>query len=279
MGVVTFLSAKGSPGVTTTALLATALWPRPALLLEADPAGGDVAARVLAADGGLLDTSRGLLPLLTAARRGLDAASVVEQAQPVAGGSRVVLGLSGPEQAAAAGRGWAALAAAVAELSGPSAADGDLRSTDVLVDAGRVGAAPVHLDLLRASDCVVLLVRADVAAVLHARDRLRLLGGALRRRDGLLPRTGVVVVGDPGRRAGEAASAVEALRAVGPWVDDLGRLPHDPAGAGVFAGAPVSRPERTALVRAGRTVVDDLVAGLPVAPPAAAAATDQESAA
>ncbi len=74
MGVVTFLSAKGSPGVTTTALLAAALWPRPALLLEADPAGGDVAARVPAADGGLLDTSRGLLPLLTAARRGLDAA-------------------------------------------------------------------------------------------------------------------------------------------------------------------------------------------------------------
>ncbi len=186
----------------------------------------------------------------------------MEQSQPVAGGSRVVLGLTGPEQAAAAGRGWAALAAAVGDLDG-STTDGDVLSADVLVDAGRVGAAPVHLDLLRASDCVVLLVRADAAAVLHARDRLRHLGNALRRRDGLLPRTGVVVVGDPGRRPADAGSAVEVLRAVGPWVEDLGRLPHDPAGAGVFAGAPVSRPERTALVRAGRTLVGGLAAALP----------------
>lgn len=271
MGVVTFLSAKGSPGVTTTALLAAALWPRPAVLLEADPAGGDLAARLPAADGGLLDTSRGVLPLLTAARRGLDAAAVLAQTQPVVGGSRVVLGLSGPEQAAAAGAGWAALAAAVGELAEPAATI----ATDVLVDAGRVGAAPVHLDLLRASDCVVLLVRPDTAAVLHARDRLRLLGSALRRRDGLLPRTGVVVVGDPGRRPRDAASAVEVLRAVGPWVDDLGRLPHDPTGAGVFAGTPVSRPERTALVRAGRALVDDLATALPPA----GASTRQEDAA
>ncbi|MEZ0492841.1 hypothetical protein AB2L28_11405 [Kineococcus sp. TBRC 1896] len=258
MGVVTFLSAKGSPGVTTTALLAAALWPRPALLLEADPAGGDVAARVSAPGGGLPDTSRGLLPLLSAARRGLDTAAVLDQAQPVAGGSRVVLGLTGPEQASAAGRGWTALAAAVGGFCGGSAPG----ASDVLVDAGRVGAAPVHLDLLRTSDLVVLLVRADAAAVLHARDRLRLLGTALRRPDGPAPRTGVVVVGGPGRSARDEACTLDVLRAAGTRVQDLGRLPHDPAGAGVFAGAPVARPERTALVRAGRTLVARLAADL-----------------
>ncbi|WP_370441345.1 hypothetical protein [Kineococcus halophytocola] len=251
---MTFLSAKGSPGVTTTALLAAALWPRPALLLEADPAGGDVAARLSAADGAPLDTGRGLLPLLTAARRGLDAAAVLDQAQPVAGGSRVVLGLTGPQQAAAGGRGWAALTAAVEDLGAGPGQEG----TDVLLDAGRVGAAPVHLDLLRASDRVVLLVRADAAAVLHARDRLRLLGTALRRRDGLLPRTGVVVVGDGAGRGRDAAGAVEVLRAAQPWVEDLGRLPHDRTGAAVFTGTPVARPERTALVRAGRVLVTAL---------------------
>ncbi|WP_432564540.1 hypothetical protein [Kineococcus sp. SYSU DK003] len=252
MAIVSFLSAKGSPGVTTTALLAAALWPRPAVLLEADPAGGDVAARVPALDGGVLDPDRGLLPLLTSARRGLSAAQVLEQTQHVAGGSRVVVGLGSSEQSLAAGAGWSALAVAVRGL------DRGAEPVDVVVDAGRVGAHAVHLDLLRASDLVVLVVRAEVAAVLHARERLRALGGALRRPDGLLPRLGTVVVADLRRRARDADEAADVLTAVGAWADDFGRLPLDPAGARVFDGALASRPERTALVRAGRTLVTDL---------------------
>ncbi|MEW1959976.1 hypothetical protein [Kineococcus sp. NPDC059986] len=264
MAVVTFLSAKGSPGVTTTALLAAALWPRPALFLEADPAGGDLAARLSAPDGGVLDTGRGLLPLLSAARHGLDAAAVLDQAQPVAGGTQVVLGVGGPGQALAAGRGWAALAAAVGELGRPSGDDPDAPGPlDVLVDAGRVGAAPLHLDLLRGSDCVVVLVRAETAAVLHARDRVQLLQTALRRPDGWRPRLGVVVVGDTTRRSGDVTSAVDVLRSAVPGVEELGRLPLDPVGASVFTGGRVTRPERTALVRAGRTLVAGLVGTLP----------------
>jgi MinD-like ATPase involved in chromosome partitioning or flagellar assembly len=252
VALVSFLSAKGSPGVTTTALLSAALWPHPVLLLDADPAGGDVAARVPAPDGGVLDPDRGLLPLLTSARRGLTGAQVLEQAQVVTGGTRVVRGLTGPEQSLAAGRGWSALAAAASDLRG-----GEV-PTDVLVDAGRVGAEAVHLDLLRAADAVVLVVRADTAAVLHARERLRVLGAALRRGDGLLPRTGVVVVADLRRRDADEAAAV--LTGVGPWVEDFGRLPLDAAGARVFDGARTARPERTALVRAGRTLVPALAA-------------------
>lgn len=252
MAVVSFLSAKGSPGTTTTALLTAALWPAEVVLLDADPAGGDLAARVPAADGGVLDPGRGLLPLLTSARRGLTAAQVLAEVQVVAGGAHVVRGLATPEQAHAGAVGWTALADAVADLGrggGPDAAD-------VVVDAGRVGAAPVHLDLLRCSDVVVVVVRAETAPVLHARERLRALGGALRRPDGLLPRVGVVVVGDLRRPDADQAAAV--LTAVGPWVDDLGRLPLDPAGARVFDGARTARPERTALVRAGRGLVATL---------------------
>ena len=40
MAVVTLSSASGSPGVTTTALGLALLWPRPVLLIEADPTGG-----------------------------------------------------------------------------------------------------------------------------------------------------------------------------------------------------------------------------------------------
>ena len=40
MAVIALTSASGSPGVTTTALGLALLWPRPVLLVEADPTGG-----------------------------------------------------------------------------------------------------------------------------------------------------------------------------------------------------------------------------------------------
>src|SRR3954451_17813904 len=40
MAVVALCSASGSPGVTTTAVAMTLNWPRPVLIVEADPTGG-----------------------------------------------------------------------------------------------------------------------------------------------------------------------------------------------------------------------------------------------
>ena len=40
MAIVALVSASGSPGVTTTALGLALLWPRPVMLVEADPTGG-----------------------------------------------------------------------------------------------------------------------------------------------------------------------------------------------------------------------------------------------
>ena len=250
MAILSFLSAKGSPGATTAALLTAALWPRDVVVLDADPAGGDVAARLPGDAGGVLDAERGLLPLLTSARRGLQPQQLLEEAQRAAGGTAVVCGLTRPQQAGAAAGSWPALGAAAAQLS--------TAGTDVVVDAGRVTTEPVHLPLLRESDVVVLVVRDDVTSVLHARQRLAWLGTALRRADGLLPRTGVLVVGDA--RRGDGDEAAEVLRGTGRWVEDFGRLPLDPAGARVFDGARTARPERTALVRAGRAVVTTLAA-------------------
>lgn len=245
MAVLTVLSAKGSPGATTTALLTAALWPRPVLLVDADPAGGDVAVRLAAEAGGPLDADRGLLPLLSAARRGLTPGQVVAEAQRASGGCSVVTGLAGPEQSAAAAAHWPTLAAAVAEVTAVS-------GPDVVVDAGRTAPDDVHLPLLRTSDVVVLVLRSDVGSVLHARERVRGLATALRRADGLLPRFGVVVVGGTRR---DLTQAVEAVRSAGEFVEEFGALPLDPAGARVFDGGRTLRPERTALVRAGSGVV------------------------
>ena len=40
--LIAVVSSKGSPGATTTSLALTLAWPRPALLAELDPRGGDI---------------------------------------------------------------------------------------------------------------------------------------------------------------------------------------------------------------------------------------------
>ena len=48
MTLVALASLKSSPGTTTAALALCQVWPRArrVILIEADPAGGDIAARV-----------------------------------------------------------------------------------------------------------------------------------------------------------------------------------------------------------------------------------------
>ena len=49
MALIAVAADKGAPGVTTTALALAAVWPRPVLLAECDPAGGDLVYRFPAA--------------------------------------------------------------------------------------------------------------------------------------------------------------------------------------------------------------------------------------
>ncbi len=44
---VAVLAGKASPGATTVAAALTLTWPRPVLLVDADPAGGDVVPGLL----------------------------------------------------------------------------------------------------------------------------------------------------------------------------------------------------------------------------------------
>lgn len=248
MGVVTFLSAKGSPGTTTAALLTAALWPAPVLLLDADTAGGDVALRLRRADGSAVDRDRGLLSLLPLARREVPPSALVEHAQQLRGGLEVVAGLTGPGQAGAAGHLWDNLAEAVARTT----------DRDVVVDAGRVTPQAVHLPLLQRSDLLVCVLRPDVPGVVHARERLLALAPHLTGPDGRGPRVAALLVADrPGSRDVEGAAGLLARDL--PDVTLLGTLAHDPSGAEVFAGFEVPRPERTLLVRSARPVVAALL--------------------
>jgi MinD-like ATPase involved in chromosome partitioning or flagellar assembly len=251
MGVIAFFSAKGSPGTTTTALLAAALWPAPVLLVDADTEGGDVALRLRRQDGTPVDRSRGLLSLLPLARREMHPATLPEHAQVLRGGLEAVAGLSAPGQAGAAGHLWANLADAFARTT----------DRDVLLDCGRVTGTSVHLPLLQAADLVVCVLRPDVSGVVHARDRLALLQPQLVGPDGRAPRVGLVVVAER-PRGRDAEGAASVLTRDLPGLRVLGQLAYDPRGAGVLGGIEIPRPERTLLVRSGRAVVDDLVVAL-----------------
>ena len=64
MALIVLAADKGAPGVTTAATALGAVWPRPVLLAECDPSGGDLAYRLPGEDGGVLNPGRGLLSLL-----------------------------------------------------------------------------------------------------------------------------------------------------------------------------------------------------------------------
>ena len=147
MALIAVAADKGAPGVTTTALALAAVWPRPVLLAECDPAGGDLLYRLPAAEGGRLDQRRGLLSLAVAARRGLQPQQVWEHAQKLNGGLDILIGVADAEQ----GAGLNCCGGRSAGCWPPS------RQADVIADCGRLGVDGPVYDLLAEASSIVLL--------------------------------------------------------------------------------------------------------------------------
>ena len=127
MAIITLVSASGSPGVSTTALGLGLAWPRPVVLVEADPTGG---SSFLA--GFYQGQSHpGLVELMMANQQRL-----LTEALP-----RLLLRVPDTELRVLPGLRSHVQAAAVRELWGPLLTElhalGD--DTDVIVDAGRLG--------------------------------------------------------------------------------------------------------------------------------------------
>ena len=108
--LVSLASAKGAPGVTTSAHVLAGVWPRSVILAELDPAGSDLLYRASGQDGRPLDPERGLVSLAAAQRRD-PTADLHDHLSVIDGGLQVLVGLARPEQASAIGAGWATLAA------------------------------------------------------------------------------------------------------------------------------------------------------------------------
>jgi hypothetical protein len=227
-------------------MLLASLWPRPTVLVDADPSGGDVALRLPRQDGRPLDPQRGLLSLLPSARRGVPPELVHDHTQTALGGQPVLAGLSGPEQSSAVGPLWAALAEAFARLPG----------VDVVVDAGQVHAHSPHLALVDRSDVVVWVYRPTAWSALHTRRRLE---GLVDHFADSPTRVVAVPVASHDQR-GDVAAASTTILGDWTWVTGSEPVALDPKAVVMFEGGEVFRPERTLLARSGRVLADSLYA-------------------
>jgi hypothetical protein len=253
VALIVLAADKGAPGVATAATARGAVWPRPVLVAECDPSGGDLAYRLPGLDGGVLNPGRGLLSLGAVARRGLRPDQIYEHAQKLVGGLDVLAGLTNGEQSAGLTWLWGPLGRALAAL--PHA--------DVLADCGRLGTHPQVNDLVAEADQVVLFTRASLDHVAHLRERLTLLDRQV----------GVVVVADP---RSYRASLDEVRRIVSAWdVAFVGGLAYDPKGAELLRGQWGGRLDRSLLIRTARELSGRLAArvaasrqGEPAAPAA-----------
>ncbi|MCI0685980.1 MAG: hypothetical protein L0Y54_01895, partial [Sporichthyaceae bacterium] len=182
MTLVCVGSATGSPGVTTTALALAAVWPRPVLLAETDPAGTALLYRLG------LDPARGLVSLAaaTAAPRPDDLAG---HTQPIPGGLPVLLGVLDAGQGRALGPLWAPLGQALAGLG----------EVDAIADCGRINPGEDTLRLLSHAELILLVSRAEIAAAAHLRNLAAALAGSWTPTDA--PRLAVAIQAPAGQRA------------------------------------------------------------------------------
>ncbi len=215
-------SASGSPGVTTTALGLALAWPRPALLVEADPTGGSsVAAGYLR---GSVVPPEAMIALALAHQDGSLLEALPQVSMPLPGSSAMfVPGARSHEQARTLLGLWEPLAGVLRALEGTG--------QDVIVDAGRLGLFGSPEPLLNRADLALLVTRSDMVSLAGARSWAQTLrerfGGA-----GAAASLGVLMVGQ-----GAPFRAREVGRVL--QVPVVTTLAWDPASAAVLShGAP-----------------------------------------
>lgn len=211
MAVICLTSASGSPGVTTTAVGLALCWPRPVILVEADPTGGSgILAGFLKGttpyDTGLVDLA--LSPLGTS-----DALRDI--VRPMSPNVSLVAGTRTHAQAAALRDVWEPLGAALSEL--------EANGQDVIVDAGRLGLTGSPQQLLDLADATLLVMRANLPSISAARSWAE----TVRRPATGWRHPGLILVGE-----GQPYRDTEVSKVLGmPVVADL---PDDPAAAAVY---------------------------------------------
>jgi MinD-like ATPase involved in chromosome partitioning or flagellar assembly len=239
-------SVKGGPGVTTAACALGAVWPRERptpIVVECDPAGGDLAARFG------LEVTRGVVSLTVALERAHDVAAaadrnpLLEHAQQLRGGLYVVVAPTSPEEMRLP------LDRLAEDLSILAHA-----GCDVIADCGRLESWGVRertpiARLIQRAGLVVVVARPTLEEIQHLHAWLPSLHAL---------RVEVLVL----------------LSQRGPYPPDeiataldtpvIGTLPFDSAGAAVLSGGVRGISGRSLpVLRAARGIADALAARLP----------------
>ncbi|MGH3738879.1 MAG: hypothetical protein ACRDT6_25260 [Micromonosporaceae bacterium] len=212
--LIAVASVKGSPGATSLALGLAALWPaRDAVLVEADPEGGDLAARFGHCP------QPGLASLAASARAGVATQPLRWHTQHLAVGADAVLAPPGDGAAASV----QTLAYSARQLSA------DPGAGTVVCDLGRLTHGGPAAPIAAAADHLLLVVRPTLEDLAQFDARL----AWLRSGAATTGRLWVVLAGRGGYTATDVALA---------WgVKVAGELPRDGWGAGVLCGRLWSR--------------------------------------
>jgi len=163
MGLYVLAAAKGSPGVTTSAVALAGAWQGDPILADLDPAGGDIALRYRDQAGVPLDPDRGLLSLGAAVRRGSTEVQLADHVQMLAGGLEVLVGVVSPSQVQGLGPAWQHLARSLRAVPG----------RDVIADCGRLMPGSATVPVLQNADALLLIARPTVEGLSHLRERIR----------------------------------------------------------------------------------------------------------
>lgn len=240
-------SGKASPGVSTSVWALALTWPRPVLVVDADPAGGDLAPGLLA---GRLSVDRGLVSWSSMTRRDTPpsaAAAMLAQVattMPERESVWFLPGFTTAAQGASFTEGaWTRLAHALALV-------GETDGRDVVVDTGRTVGDRGNWPLARAADRVLLAVRPSVRSVHAAQDAI----AGLRHELGDLAKVSALVIGDGPYTATEVTAALDLP--VG------GVLPADHCAAAVLSDGAVTSPRfgRSQLMKSAARLAERLAA-------------------
>lgn len=254
--VVALCGDKGAPGVTTSALALASAWPGPAVVVEANPSGGDLAIR-LHPKGSVLPETPTVLSVVTASRSTRVEDPVATHAHVLNSTTTVVPGAVFAEQIANIGD-WSPLVDALGRTQ-----------ARVFADLGHLHASSPVLGLAAQADVVVVVSRPDMPSVIRLRERLSRLATDLAHLRGTAPRLFPLLISTNRHAAADVADlrAILADTPAKPFLVDVGFLAHDPAAVRCLEAGeePAGRLSRTDLMRSARAAASQLerVAGSP----------------
>ena len=247
MALIVLTSASGSPGATTTAVGLALAWPRPVVLVEADPTGG---SPILAGYfRGTIAPDRGLIDLALAHRDDHVEAALPGTLMPIPDSAPAAArepeawllpGIRSHAQARSLTPVWEPLRRAFHAL--------ERTGQDVIVDAGRLGVTGSPEPLIRGADLTLLTVRTDLVSLSGAKSWAQTLREDVETA-GAPGTLGLVLVGE--KRPYAAADVAKVL-----GLPVTAGIAWDPAAAAVFShgASPPRRFEGSPLVRSLRAV-------------------------